>query len=477
MYSWVDINSKSDLDKLIGEIPASYNARGVISLLRGHLSPDVKGVLVETGYVDKDYRSTYYEFYSKKGLRFEPNCVRLHFFQEGVSLVDGPSLSWTRRNLNEHYSGYMVVRPTRIAPVGRSVMSVHATTNANTAIVDANHHVHVLGYRLEVRGFPYMQQHTDISVCAHAACWSILRHYSQRHRRYAEFNVSDITLMASATNPGGLVPSRGLRVEQACRVFSEASLFPDIYTRDEFDENFYRLLNSYIESGFPVFAAMHEKLHAVTIIGHGAVDRAALDGAAPPLYSWDAVNSFVVIDDNHMPYLLIDALNGNPYSLTDIDTFVVPLPEKIYFPAEAVETRIERLLERGYPRLDWGHWKKPVIRYFITTSANLRKFIREEQSAFPEDLFRVLMQMVLPQFVWVVQIADLDDWKKQRANSLWVLDATASAYSEEPFFLLHDRSRAFVYDRGDSTKRGWFDFADKPFDTIPEFRRNLAYRF
>jgi len=55
-----------------------------------------------------------------------------------------------------------------------------------------------------------MDQHIDISVCAHAACWSILRHYSERYTTYREFLTHDITMMAQEFNPGGLVPSKGL---------------------------------------------------------------------------------------------------------------------------------------------------------------------------------------------------------------------------------------------------------------------------
>lgn len=62
--------------------------------------------------------------------------------------------------LDEYYFGYMVLRPTPITPIGRTVLSIHARAGAEgAAIIDTHHHVHVLGYRLEVRGFPFMQQH------------------------------------------------------------------------------------------------------------------------------------------------------------------------------------------------------------------------------------------------------------------------------------------------------------------------------
>lgn len=477
MYTWIDIRSPDDLDQLLRELGAEYNPPEVVNQLKGQLSEEVKGILLESHYVDKDYRSTYYEFYSKKGLRYSAFCVRLHFFKQGVTLTDDRSLQVTEGILGERYVGYMVLRPTPIAPIGRTVLSIHAKSGFAGAIIDGHHGVHLLGYpRLEVDGFPYMQQHTDISVCAHAVCWSILRHYNQRHRNYAEFLVADVTRMASAGNPGGLIPSRGLGIDQACRVFSRAGLYPDVYHKDEVGGyRFYRFLNAYVESGFPVFAALETRPHAITVIGQGQPDLDAFVGVSDSiLFSWEAINSFVVVDDNYMPYLTIDCLDGGPYKITDIGTFIVPLPEKIYLPAEAVDKHVVHLLEYGFPELDLSHLIQPVVRYFVTTSAKLRAYARG-QTALPRALFQILMDLALPQFVWVVQIASMADWRRNRCNVLCILDATASAYDEEPFFLIQDRRRAFVYDRGDSGEKGWVDF-DQPLEFFGDFRLNLTYR-
>jgi hypothetical protein len=86
------------------------------------------------------------------------------------------------------------------------------------------------------------------------------------------------------------------------------------------------------------------------------------------------------------------------------------------------------------------------------------------------------MDLPLPQFIWVAQIASLEDWKMKRCNIMCVLDATASAYDEEPFFVIQDRRSVFVYDRGDTKQRGWIDFKDRTFDSIGDFRLNLTYR-
>src|SRR5262249_51919230 len=146
-------------------------------------------------------------------------------------------------------------------------------------IIEAEHKVHLLGHRLTVKGFPYMSQHSDISACAHAACWAILRHYSERFSRYAEFLTYDITRMAHEFDPGGLLPSAGLHVGHAERVFATAGTYPVLVFKDENDPSpFYRQLFAYVESGFPLFAEIAKIAHAVAIIGHAAGD---LDFSTP----------------------------------------------------------------------------------------------------------------------------------------------------------------------------------------------------
>jgi hypothetical protein len=161
--------------------------------------------------------------------------VRLHLFDETVSFSETTlklTCTDSPERLSDHYFGYMVVRPTGIATIGRSVVSPDVRKGASRYIITAHHKVHLLGYKLMVQGFPSMDQHIDISVCAHAACWSILRHYSERYNIYQEFLTHDITLMAHQFDPGGLIPSKGLQVSHAERVFQQAGTFPVHVTRD-----------------------------------------------------------------------------------------------------------------------------------------------------------------------------------------------------------------------------------------------------
>src|SRR5262249_90254 len=121
MYSWLAINSGDDVDKLTAEISSGYGPNRVAEKLKNGISKAVQGILIEKNYVDKDYRSTFYNFYAKKGLRYRADCVRLHFFDETVTF-DSKTLklgSSADNRLSDHYFGFMVLRPTGIGTIGR----------------------------------------------------------------------------------------------------------------------------------------------------------------------------------------------------------------------------------------------------------------------------------------------------------------------------------------------------------------------
>lgn len=339
-----------------------------------------------------------------------------------------------------------------MATIGRSVVSPNVRSGAKGAVITSPHKVHLLGYKLMLQGFPSMDQHIDISVCAHAACWSILRHYSERYSIYREFLVHDITMMAQEFNPGGLVPSKGLQVSHAERVFQAAGTFPVHVARTHnSDHSFYRQLHAYVDSGFPLFAAMHERRHAVAVVGYD------WSGAGPGTnkgmrYAWETVKSLVVVDDNHLPYLSISAHDRATkakeprYSAQNIDAFIVALPEKVYYPADAVDRLVPNLFDWA-SLVDLPKREEAYVRYFITTGSSFRSFMRSRESEFDPRLMALVMSMPFAQFVWVVEIATATDWGNGQISARVVLDATASLRELLPYWLFHGRKTAIVFDR------------------------------
>jgi hypothetical protein len=447
MYKWLPLASVGDLNSLPSFVSKEYDPSHVATRLVGAISGAVKAVLIEYNYIDKDYRSTYYNFYAKKGQLYRTDCVRLHFFDGAVTFNKSAlTLRAPDDRLEDHYFGFVVLRPTGIATIGRSVLSPDVRKGACRFLVTAEYKVHLLGYKLKVEGFPSMDQHRDISVCAHAACWSILRHYSERYSIYREYLTHDITLMTQEFNPGGLVPSKGLQVSHAERVFQAAGTFPVHVARTSAaDVSFYRQLAAYVDSSFPLFAAMHVREHAVAVVGY---EWQPPSTTRPPglRYAWDEVQALAVVDDNELPYLSVPVGGGAPYIAADIDAFIVALPEKMYYSADAVDRIAPTLFTLG-KLIGLPAPNETIIRYFITTGPALRRFVREHESEYDQKLIETIMSLPFAQFLWIVEFATREQWDTGRIEARAVLDATASHREVMPLWLLHGRTNALIFER------------------------------
>lgn len=468
-YDWLSIASADDYDQLTGRIDTDFAPHEIIKSLKGAISPAVKGVLIEYGYVDKDYRSTFYHFYAKKGRRYRADCVRLHFFDELVSYdVALTDLVCGDGRPQDHYFGYVVLRPTLSATLGRSILSPDIRQGARGLTIHADHQTHLLGYKLSVTGFPSMAQHTDISVCAHVSCWAILRHFSERFSQHREHLIHEITMLAHPFDPGGLTPALGLDVLQAERIFHAAGSYPlVVHKKEDKDASFMSQLMAYLESGFPLFVAMEDPnlAHAIVVIGHAWSDFPS----GPPFkaaHAFEQLESLIVVDDNQLPYHCIPKAGSSPgYGFENFSTFIVPLPDKIHYPADAVDRvslRLHTLLKKQMGLPD----KSQLIRrYFVTTQSALRRFVRENASQLGEILVGTLMRLQTAQFVWIVEYASPEQWALGHIGARAVLDATASLNDAIPMWLIHNDREAVIFDRINSAPGAQVIDLDRPAGT------------
>jgi hypothetical protein len=458
-YKWIDIGAPADFDQLLSILDPEFGPLEVVAALKVAIRPKVQGVLIEGDYVDKDYRSTFYRHYAKKGRVYRDDCVRLHLFDAGVTFDKAKTDLRAAEPLDDHYFGYIVLRPTIRATIGRSILSPDIRIGAKGHTIQSRHHVHLLGHKIGFWGFPSMSQHTDISVCAHVSCWSILRHYSERFSQHREWLLYDITTMAAPFDPGGLTPALGLNIAQAERIFQAAGTFPLIVVKESAtDERFYAQLLAYLESGFPLFVAMEGQEHAVVATGYSWRKPAQ----APPYlnsHAWEQVDSVLTVDDNLLPYVpvardLVSAAPGGAaaaapaYTAMDFDAFIVALPEKVFYSALAVERfskgPLFNFLKSNMPM---PKAKDLLRRYFVTTVSALRRFAREKDSQLGDELVNMFMRLQTAQFVWVVEYASAAQWQKGHIAARAIVDATASPHDPVPVWFAHGKEKAFLFDR------------------------------
>ncbi len=451
-YDWLAIREPEDYLKLVDLLDEEFGPNVIAEKLKEHIAPAVKFILIERHYVDKDYRSTFYNFYAKKGRPYRDDCVRLHFFDGRVEFDEiRTDLKCSDEELGDHYFGYIVLRPTNFATLGRSVLSPDIRVGARGQVIQSCHQVHLLGHTLFVWGFPSMAQHTDITVCAHVSCWAILRHYSERFPPHREFLMHDITELATPFNPGGLTPSLGLDIYEAERIFQAADCFPVIVVKQRKQESIFNAqLLAYLESGFPLFVAINSHQHAIVIAGC-EWRTAATDSSLRSCHVWSQVNSFVAIDDNRLPYSCVNLSTeeeSDTYTAKNFDAFIVALPEKIYYPAHAVESISKQALYSLHVRnLNLPSDEVCLRRYFITTISALRRFAHENRSQMGEILVGLIMRLNSAQFIWVVEYATSSQWANGHIAGRSIIDATASPKDNNPVWLSHNEKIAIVFDR------------------------------
>ena len=451
-YDWIDLSSSDQTYRsLENMLDAEFNPREIARYLEQDLNESVKSVVIERGYVDKDYLSTHDGFYTKKTRDYRRDCVRLHFFDGSIKFdPERLDLVCESGRPEDHYFGYMVLRPTIAATLSRSLLSPSIRTGATGYAIMSKHTVQLVGYSLSVWGFPWMTQPTDIAVCAHVSCWAILRHYSERFSQFSEHLFYDVTQMAGPVDPGGIAPSLGLTVSRAERVFQAAGCYSLVASKDHID---FRIeLHAYLESGFPLFVALERKLQAAVLVGFRWRDSNELD-LGEPLNAWNMVDRLMMVDDNKLPYSIVSTdpeesrIAQSDYTVDDFDYFIVALPENVHFRATAVHRFSESWASLLINNFDISSEETQIRRYFMTTITELQSEVREKAAQLGHELVRSYMELKTEEYVWVVEFCSPDQWDQKTVSARVVIDATASEFDPVPLLLMHSANLACSFDR------------------------------
>ena len=426
----VHINQRDDWDDLLDLCDGHLQEEELDKLVE-MLDGCCGTVIVENNYVCKDYRDTYTNYYSKKFSDYPSKAIRLLFFRDAVNAESW----WNVPAYANSFVGYSVIRPTRISSIGRTILSPKACNAVHGYLCLQKYEINFVGCSLEVEGFPFISQDTDVTVCAHAACWMCFRYFTERYSAYSEIYPYQITQLTTDLTAGRLLPSKGLTIQQVAEMFSRFGFYPRIYNRYEWEyedadneENqeldgeptsgnetvkssqFERLLYYYIESGIPLVLGIPN--HAIAAIGHTSdLQREAPEGMT---FSDNYVTSLIVNDDNHMPYQFLPFIGSehlfakhvSDFKISDVEDFVVPLYEKVYLAAEDVERLTKDLLEsQEVGLLTYSNaltLDDIVIRIFLTSSRSYKK--RRRELPLPHGLSEIYTQLPMPKFIWVAEL-------------------------------------------------------------------------
>jgi hypothetical protein len=411
-------------------------------------------LVVETRYLDLDYRSEFSAYYSRQFADIPDSAHRLHFFAKKLT-----SASLTRRAKASGYIGYVVIRPSSTGLVSRALLPAppDVIDAVRTAVTEE---VSFFGQSLTVTGVPFAQQDAQLGACAHAAAW--MCHFTAHLRGdVARKTRADFSLKADASMQAArALPTGGLTVHQLSdlfRVFDLPAMFysvgelqsprlpwqtPDPTPQPDlpggvWDHRIIPVACRHLNSGYPVLVGTHD--HAFVLCGYRRTDT--------PQPGWI---EFIRHDDQRGPYLLVtDVLNdsdpatGTPY--TPWRTMHVPVPEKLWLAPEAAERKAGILLYRASETIADASDGPPPFTRFTHLISSGRLSLRTY--AVPSSRFKsaigargVAPSIVreyslarMPRFVWVVEAVDrhLRSQKKPCVLGEAVLDATSSDHDPE----------------------------------------------
>lgn len=421
-----------------------------------------KSVVVENRYVDIDYRSEYTAFWSLKFDNQSPFARRFHFF---ATELEEEKLHVLSKEQQKAYLGYSIIRPVPYGRVGRTVLTPPPELKGATlTLIDDT--VSFFGNPLTVTGVPFCEQDKEFLRCAHAAAW-ICHYTAARRGNVGRRSTAEIVeLSPTALSPERAIPSQGLNYNQLQVVFGalgqpaivyglsslpqvigvEDPVSPDEEDTDAetpagwWDHRMVSIICRYLNSGFPVLVGAGE--HAFVLVGWRRDDE-------------DQVQ-FIACDDGIGPYEVITS--PFQHRLTPWDSFMIPLPPKVYLSAESAESRAhevfrsfaeqaEQLRDIEEGLLDGSI----VLRTMLRTGARYKREVAGVTRS--EKTLKALRHARLPHWVWVVEAHRTDLCKKDKpcVVAAAVLDSTA--FDEKPpLDILAMLSMVIVYPPDDAAE-------------------------
>lgn len=396
-------------------------------------SGGARTAVIETRYIDLDYRSEYSAFYSRTFASAPDSAVRLHFFERQL---DAAMVAELPEDCG--YLGYIVVRPSHLGPVGRAMLVPPPGMReaVRAAVIDE---VHLFGQQLKVRAVPFVQQDMQLGRCAHAAAW--MCHYSAwrrrevRRRPMADFNLaSDHTL-----GLGRPVPSSGLTVNQLMQLFMAFELPAAFYRVSDlpntvlevpwapappdppegdppphpgtWDTRLIRICCQYLNSGFPVLVGTQD--HAFVLCGY--------ERGPHPETGHDQWIRFIRHDDQRGPYLWVENVlrdvdheDVQDFWYTPWEVLLIPLPDKLWLAPEHAELAGGLMLQQFAHRarqednsaaryLELIESGDLALRTYATSS---NRFKRGSKDRLPPEVGLEYRLARMPRYVWVVEAVD-----------------------------------------------------------------------
>lgn len=413
----------------------------------------------EYPYVEKYYRDTFYNYYSKKHISPHRDSIRISIFNSELDTLNYVSLP--DNDIEKYYLGFLTLRPTSYRMLGHTFISPLALKEINFISCLTRKSSLVLGKKLSVTGFPFCSQDNEAITCAESTLINLFDYFATKYPEYKILLPSQINKILTVHSSQRQLPSKGLLTSDISYVLKKLGFGSKIYSTDNNDDSathldkkkFKELMYHYVESGIPLIASLSNKVHshAVLIIGREKIDKEISFKKRFNFKSSNSKNDFstafkklLIMDDNNAPYELVDY--DKPIYDSEINdyykfaSFVVPLYSRVYLDAYEFEIGFFALIDSfskhsGTKNIKFIDNKKNYItRFFLASSRSYKNYIGNLEQ-ISEDMKMLILNKSMPKFIWVGEIIFGDIYNnKSIINSIIVMDATESGNANRLIF-------------------------------------------
>lgn len=411
-----------------------------------------KYMVIEEGYISRDYLHDYAAYYSLCFKPYDKFCRRIHFFNTTLTenllrkvVLGSPEIPpgfW------DSYLGFIVVKPIPTTLIGFTLLKNYAELPDREWWGLRPYKVHVFGHEVTYNSLAFQEQDSVLSACATTAIWSMLNKASKNDHCILK-TPNEITKDAAgnlSTNGSRLFPNSGLSVSQICQAIFNSGLAPEVRDPDSafvtetlekesektcdtilekepdvietFVSNLYtkKILNAYAPLGIPIIlvikvpGADENVLHAITVNGFRKTPIVAREISDENSWIAENINRIYAHDDQWGPYVRIDLENegdlNTPWTEEDeahrptkVTNIVVPVFPKVRISFEDIEAVVLGL------DATLTEFFKNKIRYDlvwniqIEFSETFKSGIKN--SALDESTRLNVLSDSLPKYLWV----------------------------------------------------------------------------
>ncbi|MDR0702515.1 MAG: hypothetical protein LBF61_08960 [Azoarcus sp.] len=410
-------------------------------------------VVVEPGYIDRDYLEDHAAYYDRCFQDYKRRTQRLHFFSEAFTqkqfarLLRDLSAEPGYDTLRESYLGFIVVKPLPQTIIGRTCLKTYDLDGGRRRFPCLhNYCVNLYGLALEVQSLPYQEQDTVVAACATSALWTCFHGTGRlfQHKIPAPFEITkwaEDYIPESPDVGARVLPNNGLTYAQMAYSIRRVGLEPFVDAacgRHWLNGIVYAYLQGRIPSILLADLVDHEAErngeirqmggHAIALAGFSLGDARAMEyGKTGFLLRASRIDHIYGHDDQVGPFARMawkkihspssDAQaadeaewletswrgKGRVYAIPN--HILLPLYHKIRIPFTvihgamlALDVFLERARVKNMPGLNRAEWD-----IFLTTCNDYKTTIRKDYKDAGIDIAPSLLA-TLPRFLWRVMV-------------------------------------------------------------------------